>query len=168
MNFSRYKVLLTFWIILFSSFSILSQSKVDVNYEVLDEKILIHYTIQSDPEAEYSVKVFLRRSSVPSFKYSPANISGSVGEGKFAVGKKTIVWNVSESEMDMFDGDDFYFEVVANKIESGGGIPWYYYAGAGVVAGVAAIVLGGSSGGDGGGTTTTDIPQPPARPNGNN
>lgn len=158
------KVFFTFGLFLINSILLIAQSKVDVNYEVLDEKILIHYTIQSEKNIEYSVVVFLRRSSIPSFKYSPENISGSVGTGKFAMGKKTIVWNVSESEMEMFDGDDFYFEVIANKIESGSSIPWYYYAGAGVVAGVAAIVLGGGSSDGGETTTVTSIPQPPSRP----
>lgn len=156
-------------LILISNFSINAQSQVDVNYELVDDNIHIHYTIQSDPNADYTVEVFLRRSSIPSFRYQPENVSGSIGKGKFANGKQLIVWKINDKEMEMFDGDDFYFEVLANKIDAGGGIPWYYYAGAGLAAGAAAILLGGGSdnGGNGSGTKTTEIPSPPGRPSGN-
>ena len=67
------------------------------------------------------------------------------------------------NEMLMFDGDDFYFEVFANKIESSGGIPWYYYVGTAAVGGAAAVVLlGGDDSKDT--PTTTNFPSPPTRP----
>ena len=95
-----------------------------------------------------------------SFIYEPQNLSRDIGDGQYAGVRKSIIWDVTEDEFTMFDGDDFYFEVFAEKIESGGGIPWYYYVGTAVVGGgVAAAVLLGGSDENGGGTTPTQISQ---------
>jgi hypothetical protein len=64
---------------------------------------------------------------------------GDFGKGKFSGGKRTITWNLTQNEIRKLNYNDFYFEVLANKVEISKGMPWYYYAsGAGViVAGVA-------------------------------
>ena len=144
-----------------------AQTIKDVSFEADEEKIFIYYTLTAPESDEFEITTILKRLNDASFSYEPENLSNNIGEGQYAGVRKSIIWDVTEDEFSMFDGDDFYFEVFAEKIESGGGIPWYYYVGTAVVGGgVAAAVLLGGSDENGGGTTppTTSFPNPPARP----
>jgi len=141
-----------------------TQEKVDVSFEEINGKIFIYYTLNETTGSQYDVSLLLRRTSETSFSYAPSDITGDIGEGDFAGKKNTVIWNITDDEMNMFDGDDFYFEVIADAIVESEGIPWYYYVGGAVVAGsVAAVTL---LGGD---EKTTPTPSgnfalPPDRP----
>ncbi len=144
-----------------------AQAITNVSFEAEGEQIFIYYTLTSSQNAEFDITTVLKRLNNASFSYVPENLSNDIGDGQYAGVRKTIIWDVTEDEFLMFDGDDFYFEVLAQKIESSGGIPWYYYVGTAVVGGgVAAAVLLGGSDENGGGTTppTTSFPTPPTRP----
>jgi hypothetical protein len=132
-----------------------------VSFESKEDKIYIYYTLDANLNDEFEIEVILKRTSVPTFEYRPSDLTGDIGTGKFAGSKKTIIWQVSESEMKMFNGDDFYFEIDAQKIEDGGGIPWYVYVGGLAAGGVAAVIvlLGGDDEPE-----STDFASPPARP----
>jgi hypothetical protein len=156
-----------FSFILFCSSNLLAQEKIDATFEASDGKIFIYYEIKGDPEKEFNVEVTLRRTSVPSFKLTPSEMTGDVGEGKFAGRQRTIVWRLKPEEEAILDGEDFYFEVIAEAIEEGGGggVPWYVWVGgAAVGGGVAALLLLKKDDGGGGGTTSTNLPAPPGRP----
>ncbi|MGE5812667.1 MAG: hypothetical protein ACM339_14255 [Ignavibacteria bacterium] len=142
-----------------------SQEKIDASFEAAEGKIFIYYELKGDPASEYRVDVKLKRTSDPSFEVVPSVMIGDVGKGKFAGGKRTIIWHLNSEEEAKLEGEDFYFDVKAEKIEEGGGIPWWVYAGSAAVAGgVAAIFLLKES--DSGSETpsTTTFPNPPGRP----
>ncbi len=142
-----------------------AQQISDVSFELVGQNINIYYSLTPITSDNYEITTLLKRTSEPNFSYNPQNLTGDIGEGAYSGVRKKIIWRVSDVEMNMFDGEDFYFEVFANKIEESGGIPWYYYVGtAAVGGGVAAILLGGSS--DSKSTTngTQSFPTPPDRP----
>lgn len=145
--------------------SLIAQQVTNVSFELIGQNINIYYSLSPITTDNYEITSILKRTSNPMFSYTPENLEGDIGEGKYSGFNRKIVWIVSSEEMNMFDGDDFYFEVFANKIKESGGIPWYYYVGtAAVGGGVAAILLGGSS--DSKSTTngTQSFPTPPDRP----
>jgi hypothetical protein len=155
-----------FSFILFCSSGLLAQEKINTTFEASEGKIFIYYEIKGDPDKEFNVEVTLRRTSVPSFELTPSQMTGDIGDGKFAGRQRTIVWRLKPEEEAILDGDDFYFQVTVVPVEEGGGIPWYVYAGgAAVGGGVAALLLLSKKdeGGDGG-STTTSFPSPPGRP----
>jgi hypothetical protein len=156
-------VLCAFFIVLFSLFSY-AQEKIETYSEVLEDgKVNIYYDLKGDPSEEYEIKLNLRRTSNPEFKYSPDDLEGDYGTGKYATGKKRITWKLNDKEKTFADGEDFYFEVIAQKASKG--LSWYYYLGGAVLGGVAAILLGGSkSGGGNSGGSSTALPNPPGRP----
>jgi len=156
---------LIFPLIVLCSSNLLPQEKIDATFEASDGKIFIYYEIKGDPEKEFDVEVTLRRTSVPSFKLTPSEMTGDVGEGKFAGRKRTVVWHLKPEEEAILDGEDFYFEVIAKALEEGGGIPWYVWAGgAAVGGGVAAFLLLNKKDDSGDSNTSTNFPSPPGRP----
>jgi hypothetical protein len=160
-----------FIIILFltlTSTSLAQNETINSSFRVVEGIILIEYEIENgDPNSDYEVSIVLLRSSDNTFKYVPEVLEGDIGEGKFAGKMNTIKWLYTSAEEELLsEGEDYYFEVKAEKIT--GGSTWYYYAGGAVVAGLAAFLLS-SSGGNGNGTTngggtTETIADPPGRP----
>lgn len=163
--FTNCIIFLIFTIIFFNQ-ELLAQKVTDVSFKATEGQIYIYYTLGAVDKNDYNISVVLKRLKNKSFSYSPLDLSGDVGKGSFTQGKKKIVWSVSEKEMSMFDGDDFYFEVFVDKIKSSHGIPWYYFAGVAAVGGaVAAVLLGGKDNTSTTGTTNNfSFPDPPGRP----
>lgn len=144
---------------------IVAQEVSNVSFELIGENIHITYTLTPITEDEYEVTTLLKRTSDASFQYTPEAMTGDIGEGKYSGISRKIIWNVTNQEMELFDGDDYYFEVTAKKIESSGGIPWYYYVGTAAVGGaVAAVLLGGNDDKSSSSTTTASFAPPPGRP----
>lgn len=161
----RFPVIFIFYSLLFIQ-NIFSQEIRDVSFELVGEQIYIHYTLNAPISSEFEIQTLLKRLNNASFVYEPQILSGDIGDNQYSGVNKRIIWSVSEDEMNMLDGDDFYFEVIAEEIEasSGGGIPWYYYVGTAAVGGaVAAVLLSGGSD-DNNDTTTNTFPSPPSRP----
>lgn len=149
------------------SHQIFPQKKIQASFDYSEGKIFIFYDFQGDQTKNYEVDVKLKRTSDPGFALIPSQLSGDVGEGKFANKKCKIVWELNPDEEGMLEGEDFYFDVTANEISEGGGIPWYYFAGGAVLAGGAAAVLiltKKSSDDQNSPPTTTGFPTPPIRP----
>jgi hypothetical protein len=144
-----------------------SQGKIQASHEYSEGKITIYYEFQGDQNKIYEVMIKLKRTSDSDFEIIPADLSGDVGEGKFAGKKNRIVWAINEEEAAQLEGEDFYFDVIAEVIVEGGGIPWYVFAGGAALAGgtAAILLLGGTDSGE---TTTTQptsgFPTPPVRP----
>lgn len=147
----------------FNSSLIYSQEKIDATFEAGEGKILIHYELKGDSQKDYEVSIVLKRTSDHSFAVIPDETTGDIGEGKFAGKKSTITWLLNSDEEEMLDGDDFYFDVFAEEIKTGGGIPWYVYiGGAALAGGTAAILLLNKSSDEE--TPPASFPTPPARP----
>ena len=142
------------------------QGKIQAMFDYSDGKIFIFYEFQGDRSKDYEVNLKLKRTSDPSFEIIPSQLSGDVGEGKFAGKKNKVIWVLSGDEESQLEGEDFYFDVTALEIAQGGGIPWYYFAGGAALAGgTAAILLLGKKDSDG--TTpppSGGFPMPPVRP----
>jgi len=145
-----------------------SQGKIQATYEYSEGKITIFYEFQGDRSKDFEVSIKLKRSSDSNFEISPAELSGDIGQGKFAGKKNKIIWVINEDELSQLEeGEDFYFDVTALEIVKGEGIPWYYFAGGAALAGgAAAILLLVNKDSDG--TTPTppssSFPTPPLRP----
>ena len=139
------------------------QGKIQATFDYSDGKIFIFYEFQGDRNKDFEVTVKLKRTSDPSFEIIPSQLSGDVGEGKFAGKKNKVTWVLNEDEESQLEGEDFYFDVTALEIEQGGGIPWYVFAGGAALAGgTAAILLLGKKDSDG--TTpppSGGFPRPP-------
>ncbi len=145
--------------------NIFAQGKIQASFNYSDGKIFVFYEFQGDKTKDYEVELVLKRTSDPNFVLIPENLTGDVGEGKFAGLKNKVVWELSPDEEAMLDGEDFYFDVTALEIATGGGIPWYYFAGGAAVAGgTAAILLLGKKSSDETAPTTGSFPVPPVRP----
>ena len=139
-----------------------AQERVSATFEAIEGKVLIYYTIRGEADKEYEIDIVLKRTSVPSFELVPEEMSGDIGTGRYAGTQRTIVWHIKPEEEAKLDGDDFYFEVSATKIEEGGGFPWLYVVGGAALAGGAAayfILKKDETGGE-----TANIPLPPGRP----
>jgi hypothetical protein len=159
------KNLFYFFIIFLLNSISYSQEKIDASFEASEGKIFIYYELKGDPSSEYQIEVKLKRTSDPSFELIPSVMIGDVGKGKFAGGKCTIIWHLNSEEESELEGEDFYFDVIAEKIEEGGGIPWWVYAGtAAVGGGVAAFFLLNKSDNGDETTPTVPFPNPPGRP----
>ena len=156
-------VVLTFVVV---NQKVFPQGKIQATFDYSDGKIFIFYEFQGDKAKDYEVGVKLKRTSDPSFEIIPSQLSGDVGEGKFAGKKNKVTWVLNEDEESQLEGEDFYFDVTALEIEQGGGIPWYVFAGGAALAGgTAAILLLGKKDSDG--TTpppSGGFPTPPVRP----
>ncbi|MCU7497387.1 MAG: hypothetical protein HF314_16270 [Ignavibacteria bacterium] len=159
------KTLLSVFVILLAALPLRAQEKISVTSEAAEGKVFIYYELQGNPAEDYEISLLLRRTSQPTFSYSPEELEGDFNEGKFATGKRKITWKLTPEEKKMFfEGDDYYFEVLAKP--SGGGTSWYYYLGAALVAGgAAAAIITWNQQGDGGGRTSDQtLPTPPGRP----
>jgi len=120
--------------------AIYAQEKIATSFESSDGKIIITYELTGDIDQEYDVQIKLKRKSLPFFELIPTAIAGDFGLGKYAGGRRNIIWTLNSTEADQLDGDDFYFEVTATGIKSSS--TWYYYVGAVLAGGgVAAAVL---------------------------
>lgn len=142
-----------------------AQEKITVTSEAGKGKVFIYYQLQGDPSKEYEVSVELKRTSQPRFSYSPEYLEGDYNEGKFAAGKRRIIWKLTDRETKMFsEGEDFYFEVTARPADNS--TAWYYYVGAALVAGgaAAAIVTWNQQGDPGTQQSDQGLPAPPKRP----
>jgi hypothetical protein len=162
-NICQYPVLLLIGVFILN-YEILSQSISNVSFEVSGEDIHISYTLTPSSTDDFEISILLKRINDGSFNYLPQSLSGDIGEGQFSGINRVIIWEVSETEMSMLDGDDFYFEVFANKLKKSEGIPWYYFVGTAAVGGAvaAAVLLGGKD--ETSSPTTQNFPLPPDRP----
>lgn len=147
--------------------SINAQGKIQASFDYSEGKIFIFYEFQGDKTKNYEIEITLKRTSDPGFVVIPEKLSGDIGEGKFAGRKNKAVWELTPEEEANLEGEDFYFDVTANEISEGGGVPWYWFAGGAAVAGgAAAVLLLGKKDSDG--TTPTPpsgvFPTPPVRP----
>lgn len=148
-----------------SSFG-LAQTSIKTTFEYSNHKIIIHYEFQGDPTKEYKVSVFLKRTSDPGFNLVPERMKGDYGKGKYADKKDEITWYLTQQEEGSFShGSDYYFEVTANAIKAGGGLPWYVYVGGAILGGgTAAILLMNNKGTPSSSTSSSTFPKPPGRP----
>jgi len=157
---------LIFFTIMIVNQKVFPQGKIQATFDYSDGKIFIFYEFQGDRSKDFEVNVKLKRTSDPNFEIIPSQLSGDIGEGKFAGKKNKITWILGEDEESQLEGEDFYFDVTALEIAEGGGISWYVFAGGAAVAGgTAAILLLGKKDSDG--TTpppSGGFPMPPVRP----
>jgi hypothetical protein len=162
----RFNLLFLSVILMFCSFKILGQDKINSSFEMSGDKILIYYEIKGDSDQVYDVNLVLKRTSLQSFEYTPSELKGAIGTGKFAGSKKTIAWSLNKKETEIFaEGEDYYFQVKALK-KSTGGMSWLYWTGGALLGGGAAALLLLKKSSDN--STTNPVPtglaSPPGRP----
>lgn len=116
-----------------------AQEKIATSYESFDGVITVTYELSGDSQKEYDISLTLKRTGLASFQLAPLSLTGDIGKGYYASGKRHIIWNLTNAEMEKLDADDYYFEIHATEIKSGHS--WYYYVGGAALAGGAAAVL---------------------------
>jgi hypothetical protein len=121
----------------------------NINYEQIgDDKVLVMYDLLGSSDNDYEVTVYLTKTDNKEFKIKLKNLTGDVGEGKFAGTKKKIIWNVikdyndgiikDEMLEDLSDGK-IVFNITVNIIESRNSNLIYY------IGGAAAVLVGGTA-----------------------
>ncbi|NWF89721.1 MAG: hypothetical protein HXY50_09710 [Ignavibacteriaceae bacterium] len=157
--------ILLFFVLIFADQANFAQQKIQASFDYSDGKIFIFYEFSGDNSKEYDVSIVLKRTSDSEFAIVPEKLSGDIGEGKFSGKKCKIVWELSSEEESMLEGEDYYFDVTASEISSGG-IPWYVFAGGAAVAGgtAAILLLGKKDNTSSNAPATGGFPTPPVRP----
>ncbi|MCL5021356.1 MAG: hypothetical protein M1339_06835, partial [Bacteroidetes bacterium] len=104
-----------------------------------------------------------RRRSDPSFQYSPKQLKGDIGVGKYGGADREIVWDLRDEFPMGLQGSDYYFVVDAKDIESGhsAGILTWIGAGAAVIIAAVTYVIVMHNGGP---RSPSSYPAPPGRP----
>lgn len=156
--------LLVFFRISYAQERAVGQDNIQVNFEVGDDKIYIHYFLKGDSEKEYKIKAVLRKNSDSNFELIPSQTTGDVGKGKFANKNATIVWTMNKQEEDMLTGEDFYFEIIAEEIQEASSWYWYLLGAAVLGGGAATYLLLSKDKKDNTTTTAENIASPPGRP----
>lgn len=166
MNKSLYCIacLTFFGVTLFAAKPCLSQevAVTGVSFSLRDSNVVVRYNLRGPRDKSYDVVVSLRRKGDPGFRFTPIDISGDAGKGKFEGTDRRIVWHIYKDIPDGLSGDDYYFEITATLLH-GGGVSWLYYVGGAALVGGAAAVLYESRSAHGG-TGSSPLPQPPGRP----
>lgn len=116
-----------------------SQDISNIYFEPIQNKVIIYYDLEGDPNLEYEVSLTLKREEFAGFYFVPKSVSGDIGEGKFVGKKRKIIWEVTKDYHIDPEVEDYYFEIKVNPISTG--IAWFYYVGAAVLGGGAAAVL---------------------------
>lgn len=131
----------------------------NVHFKPMDKTVEIYYDLEGDADSYYEITIKLRRENIPEFEFIPNHLDGDIGTGKFAGFSRRIIWNFFLERGNSFEGDDYYFEISAEKYERGG-FPWLTVGGGSVLAGVAFLIYKIISKPEG----TKSIPLPPGRP----
>jgi len=136
----------------------------NVQYEVTGELVRIYYDLVGPLERVHKVTIFLRRERDTAFSYRPLYLTGDVGSVVFPGEKRRITWDFLKDFPEGMEGDDFFFTVEAEMVQTPGINPLYWIGGgAAVVGGVLAIVLL-SKGGENPPVPSPSFPLPPGRP----
>ena len=88
----------------------------NVNWIVQGNKVVITYDLLAPQNQIFFVSVKLLRESVSSFQVIPRKTSGYVGKGKFAGKNRVIYWDYLKDVPGGLQGEDFYFEISAEKV----------------------------------------------------
>ncbi len=134
----------------------------NVRFEMADSNIVIHYDLSGSADGLYRITALLRKENDRSFRYTPKNLRGDVGEGKFAGANRTIVWNVTTEFPLGLKGSDFYFEIGAESASGSSSTALWYGLGAAALGGVAFVLFRSSPEASPAGQT--GFPAPPGRP----
>jgi hypothetical protein len=135
----------------------------NVHYEVTGELVRIYYDLLGPLDQVHRVALYLHRQSDPAFVYRPVYLTGDIGSIVFAGEKRRITWDFLKDFPDGLKGDDFYFVVQAEMVQTPGINPLYWIGGGvAVVGGVLAIVLLGKK--ESSPPPVSSFPAPPGRP----
>jgi hypothetical protein len=134
----------------------------NIRVEQEAEKYVILYDLAASKDESYTVTVTLRREGDPSFKREIKNLSGDVGEGKYAGKDRRVTWDFRTEFPAGLEGDDYFFVVEAEMV-SGGISTWVWIGGGVAAAGLAAALLSGKKS-DSGPATNQTFPGEPGRP----
>jgi hypothetical protein len=137
----------------------------NVRYEMTGELVRIYYDLTGPLDRVHKVSLYLRREGDSSFGYRPVYLTGDVGTIVFPGDKRRITWDFLKDFPDGLKGDDFYFTVEAEMVQTPGINRWYWIGGgAAVVGGVLAIVLLSKGGTNPPPPPDPGFPTPPGRP----
>src|SRR5436190_8265263 len=93
----------------------------NVRFESVNDKVIVHYDLSGPQDIEYKIGLFLKRDTRKTFAYTPKLVTGDIGQGHFAGRNRQIVWDAKKEFTAGLDSSDYYFEVSAEPVVSGGG-----------------------------------------------
>jgi hypothetical protein len=83
----------------------------NIRQKLIDGDVVITYDLNGPPDAEYTLKIILKRRSNNNFQYKPKNISGDIGKGLFSGKDRQIIWKISKEFPTSFFSNDLYFDI---------------------------------------------------------
>jgi len=139
----------------------------NVSFRVVGDIVQIYYDLEGKLNQVYTVRLYLRRESDPSFFYVPVNVTGDIGTIVFPGERHRITWEMTQEFAEGLQGNDFYFIVETDIPKEKGISPLVWIGGgAAVVGGVVLAIVLSSSSDDGPPPPPGDtgFPTPPGRP----
>jgi len=114
----------------------------NVRFEASNQVVVVSYDLLGLVDREYKVTLTLKKEGDALFQYRPAATRGNIGIGRFAGRGRRIIWDISGDYPDGLEGNDYYFIVEAQQIQSESStLPWIV-GGAGIlVANIGMFVL---------------------------
>jgi len=139
---------------------------VNVRFEIVGTKIVVHYDLEGPLDRDYTVRIILKREHNQTYVHMPRSVVGEVGEGRFAGPSRQITWDVLKEFSQGLEGDDYYFVIEVELVSKGISPLWYIGGGVGVIGGVVGYLL--SKGGAAAVSPAVEaFPKPIGRPAGN-
>jgi hypothetical protein len=92
----------------------------NARWSVQGNEIVIVFELIAPADKTYKISVVLRREGDKSFAVVPKNVSGAIGEGKYA-GQREVRWAFRKDVPTGLTGNDFWFEISADEIIETGG-----------------------------------------------
>ncbi len=138
----------------------------NVHFEVTGELVRVYYDLLGPKSQPYRVSLTLHREGDPKFIFRPDHVMGDANTVIFPGEKRRITWDFFRDFPDGLQGNDFYFTVEAQMMESPGGLSPLYWIGGGVavLGGVLAIVLLSKGENSPPTPAASGFPSPPGRP----
>ena len=113
----------------------------NVRFEVSGDVVLIYYDLVAPLEKVHKVSVYLKRESDTLFIHRPVNLRGDVGAVVFPGQTRRIIWEFASEFPEGLVGDDFYFVVEADAVQTEESNNLLWIAGGAAVAGGLLVIL---------------------------
>ncbi|MFI5251251.1 MAG: hypothetical protein ACHQQQ_02365 [Bacteroidota bacterium] len=125
----------------------------------------VQYDLAAPKGDKYKTVLILRKDSDKGYSYLPRDVEGDIGSGTLPGQNRVIRWDTNEEFPQGIVGNDYYFEITAEKIaKQSFSVPWIGI-GLAALAGTAALWYGSSlSGSQTFPNTPAAFPAPPGRP----
>jgi hypothetical protein len=137
----------------------------NVHLEFEQEMAIITYDLVAKFGETYDVVATLVKEGDPKFRIPLKSTTGDIGVGKFAGNGRRIQWEFRKDlPTDFTGGSEYSVEIIAARVDEGGGGSWVYYVLGGALVAGGVVLLTRSKPAETS-TVSAPLPQtPPGRP----